>query len=417
MSTITRRNFIKALGAAGAVSTFPSIIRAAGTAPRVVVIGGGFAGATAAKYLRKWAPSLEVILIEPNASYHSCILSNLVLNGSLQLDQITFTYNELIGRYGVNVINDWVAGVDASAHRVELSSGELVDYDRLVIAPGVAFQSVPGLDFNKVPHAWKTGDQTLLLKSQLAGMGEGGDFVMTIPRAPYRCPPGPYERACVVADFLSRNKPGSRVIVLDANPDIVVEKTTFQDAFDVLYDGIVEYHPGVTLEAVDSDALVATTSAGEFHADVLNVIPNMQAGTIITDAGLATDPDGRWAGVDPLSYESTAAANIHVIGDSQGTGMPKAGHIANSEAKVCADAVIRLLTGGTPYASPVTNSACYSPITANTASWLTAAFAYDGSSGTMRVVPASSGASGGHATEHYSRMFDWADNLFADTFA
>jgi NADH dehydrogenase FAD-containing subunit len=417
MSKITRRNFIKSLGAAGALSAFPSIISAAGTAPRVVVIGGGFAGATAAKYLRKWAPSIDVTLIEPNANYYSCVLSNLVLNNSLSMDQITFNYDQLKSKYGVKVINEFVAGVDATGHRVELSSGELIGYDRLIVAPGVAFRDVPGLDFSKVPHAWKAGDQTLLLKSQLAAMGAGGDFVLRVPKAPFRCPPGPYERAALVADFVSKNKPGSRVIVLDANPDIIVEKTTFHDAYDVLYDGIIEYYSNVTLEAVDSDNRIAITSAGEFNAAVLNVIPDMQAGKIITDSGLANDPMGRWAGVDPLSYESTAAADIHVIGDSQATGMPKAGHIANSEAKVCADAVIRLLSDGTPYAAPVTNSACYSPITASTATFLTAAFAYDEASASMKVVPASLGAASSPTAGHYNRMFDWADNLFSDTFA
>ncbi len=417
MTQINRRNFIKSLGAAGAVAAFPSIISAATAAPKVVVIGGGFAGATAAKYLRKWAPSFNVTLIEPNASYNSCILSNLVLNNSLSLDEITFSYDLLKSRYGIEVINDWVAGVDATGHRVELSGGELIDYDRLIIAPGVAFQGVPGLDHSKVPHAWKAGDQTLLLKSQLAAMSPGGDFVLTIPKAPYRCPPGPYERACLVADYLRTNKPGSRVIVLDANSHIIAERETFSDAFINLYGDMLEYYPDVTLEAVDSDNLKVTTSDGEFTADVLNVIPNMQAGSIITDNNLANSTDNRWAVVNPLSYQSTAAADIHVIGDSQATGMPKAGHIANSEAKICADAIIRLLSGGTPYESPVANSACYSPITASTATWLTAAFAYDAVSGSMQGVPASMGGASSASAEHYNTMFEWAKNLFSDTFA
>lgn len=417
MSNISRRNFIKILGAGTLVSSFPAIVSSATSGPRVIVVGGGFAGATAAKYLRRWDPTINVTLIEPNARFHSCILSNLVLNDTLALDDITFSYAALRDKYGVEIIQDWVAGIDATAHRIELGDGTQLEYDRLILAPGVSFDEVPGLDSTLVPHAWKAGEQTTLLQQQLAEMSAGGVFTITIPKAPFRCPPGPYERACLVADYLQKNKPGSRVVVLDANADIVAEKETFHHAFSVTYAGIVDYRPNAELQSVDSQQKIATTTLGDFESTVLNVIPPHRAGEIIRTAGLNNDPTGRWADVNPLSYESTLVPDIHIIGDSQGTGQPKAGHIANAEAKVCADAVIRLLSGQQPYAEPKTNSACYSPITANTATWLTAVFAYDANSGQMKLIPDSFGAASEPDREHYEYMFHWAENLFADTFS
>jgi NADPH-dependent 2,4-dienoyl-CoA reductase/sulfur reductase-like enzyme len=416
MTTLNRRQFLQSLGlasAAAATVAFPGIIRAATTRPQVVVIGGGFAGATAAKYLRYWSTAVDVTLVEPNATYYSPILSNLVLNNQRNLGQISFNYNTLASKYGIKVVNDWVDSINAPNQTINLRGGTTLAYDRLIIAPGIEFMAVSGLDSNKVPHAWKAGAQTTLLQQQLAEMPAGGTFVMTIPAAPYRCPPGPYERACVVADWLRTNKPGSKVVVLDANAAITAEPVIFGAAFTSYG---VQYVPNATLQGVDSDAKIAHTSVGDFKADVLNVIPPQSAGSIVLQSGLA-NVGGRWAGVNPLSYESTAVPNIHIIGDSQAQAVPKAGHIANAEAKVCADAVLRLLSGGQPYGAPVTNSACYSPISSTTASWLTAVYAYDQASGTMKVVPESFGAAAAPSTKNYSRMFDWTTNLFADTFA
>lgn len=413
----SRRHFLKALGLGAGVIGASGIVRAAPAKPHVIVVGGGFAGATAAKYLRHWSTAVDVTLIEPNANYYSPILSNLVLNGERSLSQLSFGYTTLAQQYGINVIQDRVGAIDSVNHTVTLASGGILDYDRLILAPGIDFMSVPGLDSNLIPHAWQSGPQIQQLQQQLASMPAGGTFVMTIPKAPYRCPPGPYERACVVADYLKRNNPSAKLIVLDANAGIIVEEETFNHAFTVTYAGIVEYLPDSSLEAVDSAQRIATTNYGEYAADVLNVIPPHQAGSLIHKAGLANDASGRWAMVNPLSYESTAAADIHVIGDSQATGQPKAGHIGNAEAKVCADAVLRLVAGGQPYASPMTNSACYSPISLDTASWLTAVFAYNPASGAMELVPQSFGASQGASRENYRKMFDWADSLFGDTFA
>ncbi len=417
MSKLSRRNFLKSLGGVAAIASAPSIVLGVNNGPRVVVIGGGFAGATAAKYLKHWSPNLNVTLIEPNTQYKAPILSNLVMNGQLSMDKITFNYDRLKQKHGVTVIHDWVQGIDSAANSVELKSGAKVDYDRLIVAPGISFNAVSGLDFSKVPHAWQSGDQVLQLKQQLQAMRQGGTFVMTIPAGPYRCPPGPYERACLAADYLKRNNPSAKVVVLDANAGIIAEKEAFSHAFDVTYANNLEYRPNVTLEAVDSNRLIAITNAGDFNADVLNVIPTQSAGKIIKAAGLANHPSGRWADVDPISYESTILSNIHIIGDSQGTGQPKAGHIANAEAKVCADAIIRLLNGNQPYHSPMTNSACYSPISTTTASWATVVYQYNPATQSMSAVPGSSGAATTATTRSYRDMFDWSENLFSDTFS
>ena len=421
MNAISRRHLLKLMGASTLLAASPGLLRAqTGTVARVVVVGGGFAGATAAKYLRLWSGgSVAVTLVDANLAHASCILSNLVLNGSLDLRNITFDYAALGNRYGVDFVQGQVESIGSSNNPyVQLSSGQRLDCERLILAPGIDFDTIPGLDSTKVPHAWQAGPQTTLLKQQLAAMRAGGTFVMTVPPAPYRCPPGPYERACLVADYLKRTKPGSKVIVLDANPGIVAEVNTFTKAFTQTYAGIVTYMPNVTVLSVDSDHRSVMTNQGQFNASVLNVIPPQKAGSIVTDpdAGLILS-GGRWAPVNPLSYESTLVQRVHIIGDAQGTSQPKSGHIANAEAKVCADALLRAFAGEQPDPAPMTNSACYSPITANTASWLTAVFAYDPVSGTMKAVPASSGEAPAPTQDHFEKMFDWADNLFADTFA
>ncbi len=424
MNTLSRRHFLKLMGATAAVAASPAALRAQTTSAtgRVVVVGGGFAGATIAKYLRHWSGgNVAVTLVDANLAHVSCILSNLALNSSMSLSQITFNYEALKQKYGVNFVQGRAAGIDNDKQQLKLDSGILLDYERLILAPGIDFAAIPGLDSSLVPHAWQAGPQTTLLKQQLAAMPSRGTFVLTIPKAPYRCPPGPYERACVVADYLKRKKPGSNVIVLDANPKIMAEEHTFTTAFNQTYAGVIEYHSNVLLnevEVVSSTKRIARTSQGNFPAHVLNVIPPQKAGKIVFDVGLV--PSGQnWASVNPLTYESTLipGSKIHIIGDSQGTSQPKSGHIANAEAKVCADAILRAFAGEEPDPAPVTNSACYSPITAKTASWLTAVFAYNPKTGAMEAVPESFGEAPAATEENYEKMFDWAGNLFGDTFA
>ncbi|MCB1824534.1 MAG: FAD-dependent oxidoreductase [Candidatus Competibacteraceae bacterium] len=422
MNTISRRHFLKLVGASTAMAASPTLLKAqTATPPQVVVVGGGFAGATVAKYLRLWRNGdVAVTLVDANPAHTSCILSNLVLNNALSLSQITFNYAILQQKYGVTTVQGQATGIDGG--KLLLEDGRSLDYDRLILAPGIDFDfgKIGVQDPANVLHAWKAGPQTTELQQQLKTMPTGGTFVLTIPPAPYRCPPGPYERACLVADYLKKHKPGSKVIVLDANPKIIAEEHTFTKAFNETHRGYVEYHPGVVITAVNAGARSITYSEnGEqktLLASVLNVLPPQKAGAIAFDLGLV--PTGQnWASINPLSYESTLVSGIHVIGDSQGTGQPKSGHIANAEAKVCADAILRAFAGEDPDPAPTTNSACYSPITADTASWLTAVFAYNPSTGAMEVVPESFGEAPSATQDNYERMFDWADNLFADTFA
>ncbi len=388
---------------------------------RVVVIGGGMAGATAAKYLRVWGGAgVQVTLIERETAYTSNIMSNLVLNGSRSMSSLTYGYDTLASTYGVSRVAGEVVAIDPIARSVSLADGRKIGYDRLIVAPGIDFETVPGLESaaaqSTVLHAWKAGPQTTALWNQIKAIPAGGVFVMTIPKAPYRCPPGPYERACVVADYLKVNKPGAKVIVLDANPGITAEPTNFGNAFSVIHKGVVEYVPNAEVLSVDAASRSVSTALGSFTGDVVNVIPPQRAGSILASAGL-TNVGGRWAGVDVLSYESTVAPGIHIIGDASATTQPKAGHVANAEAKVCADAICRLLRGEAPDPAPVTNSACYSPITASTASWLTVVFGYDAATRTMKAIPGTLTEAPGPTSGNFKQMNAWFANLMADTFA
>ena len=392
-----------------------------GISGRVVVIGGGMGGATVAKYLRLWGGTgVSVTLVERDTAYTSNILSNLVLNGQRTITSLQYGYTNLASRYGVRLVKGEVTAIDPVGHSVSLADGSKLPYDRLIIAPGVDFDTIPGLETAaaqaKVPHAWKAGAQTTQLRNMLLGMQPGGVFAMTIPAKPYRCPPGPYERACVVADWLKKNRAGAKVIVLDANPGIIAEPLAFTNAFDVVHKGVIEYHPGVTINSIDATTMSLNTSLGNLKANVINAIPPHKAGKVVVANGLA-NAGGRWAGVDVLTYQSTAAPGIHIIGDASATTQPKAGHIANQEAKICADAVIRLLAGRSPDPAPITNSACYSPITADTASWLTAVFAYDPVTATMQPVPGAAGEAAGRSTENYKEMNRWFNTLMEDSFA
>ena len=416
MNVLTRRHFLKLLGATSAIAALPPTILAATTAPRVVVIGGGFGGATFAKYLKHWGSNVDVTLVDASASHYSCILSNLVVTGSIPISRIIISYADLVSKFGVKLVQDTAVAIDPVGRKVTLASGSVLPYDRLVLSPGIDFVPIPGWDANLAPHAWQAGPQTTLLKNQLAAMPAGKVFVMTVPKSPYRCPPGPYERACVVADYLMRNKPGSRVILLDANPFVTAERHTFETAFSTLYKDVIKYYPNASVLEVDSVNKVVHTSIGNFGGAVLNIIPNQRAGKVVRDAGLATDPSGRWAPVDVLSYASTVYPDIHILGDSQGSNLPKSGHMASSQAKVCADAMLRAFAGGAPYPAPTTNSACYSPITSSKASWLTAGYRYDPASKSMTLIPAAFGEAPAWTSENYKDMFQWADNIFADSF-
>ena len=385
---------------------------------RVIVIGGGMAGATVSKYLRLWGDAIDVTLVEREPSYTSCILSSLVLTGQRSLSSLSFGYAALRDRYGVRTVFDTVKAIDTSAARVTLASGKVLEADRIVLAPGIDFDPVAGLgDPLAMPHAWKAGPQTTALARQLSAMSTSGVVVLTIPKAPYRCPPGPYERACLLADWLRVRKPRGKLIVLDANPDFVTEKDNFSRAFFDLHGNVIEYRTNVVIDHVDTASRTLFTNTGAVRGDVVNLIPSQRAPALVRDSGLANATEGRFAAVDVLSYASTAARRVHVIGDASATTQPKAGHIANQEAKVCADALSRILAGGSPDPAPVTNSACFSTITMSEASWLQAVFQYSPSAGAMAPVAEASGASSGWNGDHFEDMTRWFGALMADSFA
>ncbi|MBT8146647.1 MAG: NAD(P)/FAD-dependent oxidoreductase [Gammaproteobacteria bacterium] len=419
---MNRRQVLAAIGAVSASTLIPSTTSAA-VKPRVLVIGGGFAGSTAAKYIRKWSSAnIDVKLIDPKTSHTSCVMSNLVLNRQLKLSDLKFSHGPLNLNYGVEVVKDRVVEIDPVGHRVRLRSGGWEQYDKLIIATGIAFKKPKGVNFNLTPHAWIAGGQTNKLATMVESLGAGSTFVMTIPKAPYRCPPGPYERACLVADHFKRNgfdSGESRVIVLDENPWIQAERHTFEKAFSGIYSNIIEYIPNAEIAAVRSELGVVETSLGDFAGDVVNPIPRHRAHGFVRKSGL-TDSSG-WAMVDPVTYESTApdGQDVYIIGDAQNTKQPKSGHMANSQAKICADAILRDFTGGSNYteerlANITTNSACYSPITYDEASWLTANFAYDQEAGGMALTHI--GEAENWNRENFRQMFGWANNLFSDSF-
>lgn len=429
-----RRSFLQALGALGlslpALESALSMQTPSGgmATGKVVVVGGGMGGATAAKFLRLWGGSgLEVTLVEPNAMYYSNIFSNMVLTGERTLNDLAFNYTTLASRYGVRVVSASVSEIDPIGKRVRLSNGASLAYDRLVLAPGIDFEPLPltGTAANraKIVHAWKAGAQTTALKAQIQAMTKADTFILTIPPKPYRCPPGPYERACVVADYLKRAKGGGKVVILDANPELQAEPLNFGRAFSETHKGIITYVPNARITGINADTMTVQTAVGAFKGKVINAIPTHKAGTLITNSGIglanAPGPDaapGKFAGVDVLTYESTAVPFVHILGDASATTQPKAGHIANAEAKVCADAIIQLLSNGTVNPSPVTNSSCFTPITRETASWLSVVFRYDPVSRTMKPTGAGVTESVGATTENYEDMLKWFTNLMSDTF-
>ena len=422
-----RRHFLQtgtALGAAGLVSACATV--GGGSGPKVVVIGGGFSGATAAKYIRMWSDQkIQVTLVEPNDYFMSCPISNLVIGGSKTMADITTPYDNLTKRHGVQVVKDRVNSIDADKRTVKLAGGTELTYDRLIVSPGVDFmwETLPGMNKpgakEQVMHAWKAGAQTLTLRQQLMAMPDGGVFAMTIPLAPYRCPPGPYERACQVAEYFSKAKPKSKVLILDANEDVSSKGALFKKAWTDRYKGIIEYRNKHNVTDVD----VATkTLKFEFNDDlkasVLNVIPAMRAGDIAANAGLAT-ANKRWCEVDFLTFESKAAKNVHVLGDSIqiAPGMPKSGHMANQHGKTCAAAVVALLTGSQVNNMPIYNNTCYSFVSSDEVVHVASVHRYDAEKKTMLTVPGSGGLSqAANALEAVYAM-SWAQNIWADTLA
>jgi sulfide dehydrogenase [flavocytochrome c] flavoprotein subunit len=360
---VTRRAVIAGIGATIAS---PAIVRGQAAA-RIVVIGGGFGGATAAKYAKQWAPAAQVTLVEPAERFITCPYSNLVLGGLRDMASITHSYDKLAQR--VTLVRDSAAAIDAEARSVRLQGGSSLAFDRLIVSPGIDFRwgAIAGYDeaaSARMPHAWKAGEQTVLLRRQLEAMSDGGVVVMTAPDNPFRCPPGPYERACMIAHYLKTAKPKSKLVLLDAK-DSFSKQGLFQDGWKRFYPEIVEWVPvskGGKITKVDPAAMTLEDEFGTSHkADVANVIPPQFAGKIARDAGLA-DASG-WCPVEPHGFESTLHKTIHVIGDACiAAPMPKSGFVASNQGKVAAAAVVALLAGHAP-ADATWNNVCYSHVT------------------------------------------------------
>ncbi len=377
--SMNRRSFIKLVGAGAGVMSWPSISSASDILPRtgrrVVVVGGGSGGAIVAKYLRIADPSIEVLLIESDKRYIACPLSNLVLAGVRTLEENTLTLDKMAAKHGVKLLYDTVTAVDAGAKKVICSAGA-ISYDKLVLSPGIdyRFEEIEGYNPATtpeiMPHAWKAGPQTLLLKRQLMDMMDGGVVVVTIPQAPFRCPPGPYERINMIALYLKRHKPKSKIIVWDANENIVAKAGLFRKGWTKYYGyddkdstkGMIAYHGNSKLTKVDAKAMAVDNGTELLKGDVINVIPPQRAGIIAQKASVV-GPDKKWCSVDQVSFESTQVKDIHVIGDACFAGaLPKSTYAANSEAKVCALNIAQTLNGKELIAPSHVN-VCYSYIT------------------------------------------------------
>ncbi|HMM53317.1 MAG TPA: FAD/NAD(P)-binding oxidoreductase, partial [Burkholderiaceae bacterium] len=372
MTNIARRDFVLGTGAVGLALAAPGFAIAQGK-KKVVVVGGGIGGCTVASYVRMGDPSIEVTLIEPNKSYHTCFMSNEVIAGERKLESITFGYDGLRKR-GVNVVHDTVTGIDPAGRTVKTAGGGSYGYDRLVVAPGIDFKwgGIEGYDAaaaEKIPHAWKAGPQTTLLQKQLEAMRDGGTVVICPPAAPFRCPPGPYERASLIAGYLKRHKPKSKVLIVDAS-SAFSKQGLFIEGWKALYgygtpNALIEWVSGEKTDGgiarLDAAKLTVTTKFGDAHkADVLNLIPAQKAGKIATDAGLTGTGD--WCPVDMATFESKIHKGIHVIGDAAvASTMPKSGYSANSQAKVTAAAIVALLEGKQPGTPSFVNT-CYSVV-------------------------------------------------------
>lgn len=428
--SFNRRQFIRAVGAGIGAGALPAVLTGCAQEPaappkpigRVIVIGGGYGGATAAKYIRMWSERrIEVFLVERNAQFVSCPLSNLVLGGSRSIESLTLGY-ERLREYGVQVIRDEVTGINAERKRIQLRRIEDLPFDRLIVAPGIdfTFEDIPGLNNPEaqktILHAWKAGPDTVALRKQLEAMPDGGTYILSIPKAPYRCPPGPYERACQVAHYFKQSKPRSKVLVLDANEDIVSKKGLFLAAWNDLYKGIIEYRPNQEVKDVDVKGMTVKTEFDSFKGQVLNVVPPQKAGLIAQQAKLIT-ANNRWCGVNWQTMESVAVPGMHVIGDATlaGPAMPKSGSMANNHAKIAASAVVATLTGQPVNPTPVINNTCYSYVSDREAMHVTQVYRFDPAQKVVAPVQGGGGVSSQRSALEKEYADAWAANIWADS--
>ena len=421
--TTDRRSFLKLIGVGGVGASLSACGTTAGgldksAGRRVVVVGGGYGGSVAAKYIRMQDKSIEVVLIEPNRQFVSCPFSNLYIAGILpNLSSLSIGYDRLAANYGIKVIHDTVTAIDAAKKTVTVSGGT-IDYDRLVLSPGVDFrpEELDGYDLATtpeiMPHAWKAGPQTLLLRKQLEDMPNGGNVIITVPLAPFRCPPGPYERASLIAMYLKQHKPKSKVIVLDANPDIASKAGLFRKGWKKHYEGIIQYRAAQKVTAVNvKNRSVFIEGIEEVKGDVINVIPPQRAGRIASATGLI-GPDKAWCPVNGHTFESTLQKNIHVIGDSSNAGaMPKSGTSANLQAKICATNIVALMNGKETTDLSGLN-VCYSYLSAKEA--VSVAAVYTVNDGKIVTVPNSFGVSLDLSEAEAIYGYSWLKNILTE---
>jgi len=408
------------LMAAGGLALAGCATTTAAPLGRVVIVGGGFGGATAARYLKLWGgTAIEVTLVERHGAFISCPMSNLVIAGARELASISHGYAGLQAQ-GVKCVRGEVVAIDPAGKSVRLGDGSTLRWDRLILAPGVGFMldELPGLAAayasGRAVHAWQAGAQTELLRRQLQALPDGGVVLMSIPKAPYRCPPGPYERACLIASWLRRAKPRAKLLVLDANPEVQSKKALFERAFAQHHAGVLEYRPNAELKEVAGG--VARFEFEDVKADVLNLIPPQRAGDLVRDFA---NVNRRWVGVDWLTMQAQAAPGVHVVGDAlmSAPGMPKSGHLANQQAKVAAAAVLALLQGDAVNPAPVVMNTCYSFVTPDEAMHVASVHQYDAAEKTMKTVPGSGGVSPAASAAEAAYAQGWADNIWADTLA
>lgn len=388
---------------------------------RVLVVGGGFGGATAARYLKLWGgEAVDVTLVERREGFFSCPMSNLVIAGERAPLSIAHGYAGLQAQ-GVQRVSGEVVGIDPVARVVRLADRSTLAYDRLILAPGIDFmlETLPGLadalDNGRAVHAWQAGAQTLLLRRQLEALPDGGVVLISIPRSPYRCPPGPYERACLIASWLKRARPRAKLLVLDANPEIQSKRALFERAFSEHYAGVLEYRPNAELQEVTPDG-TARFEFEDVKADVLNLIPPQRAGALVRDFARV---NRRWVPVDWLSMEVDGVPGVHVVGDAilSASASPKSAHLANQQAKLAAAAVLRLLGGEPVNPQPVLMNTCYSFVTPTQAIHVAAVYRYDAAERTMKPVPGAGGLSAAASTAEATWAQAWADNIWADSLA
>ena len=419
---LKRRDFLKVGAAASAMATLYGCAGGGKASGHVVVVGGGYGGATVAKYLRMWSKGgVQVTLIERNPTFISCPISNLVIGGSKTMEDITISYDGLKNKWGVRLIQDDVVAVDAAKRSIKLAKGGDIAYDRLVLSPGVdfMFDQIPGLNNadaqSKILHAWKAGAQTVALRRQLEGMKDGGVYAISIPKAPYRCPPGPYERACLVANYFKQSKPKSKVVILDANEDVMSKKGLFTKAWDDLYKGIIEYRNNSEVKDVDVASNTAVLEFDKFKADVLNIIPPHRAGDIAAKSGIKLI-NNRWVDINWLSMESTSTPGIHVLGDAifPAPTMPKSGHMANQHGKLAAAAILNQLSGMEPSPTPVVMNTCYSFVDAKNVIHVSSVHQYDAATKTVQPVKGAGGVSVARNELEGKVAIGWAKNIWAD---